>query len=219
MTNTRSLVPIEEVRDAPEVAIEMDDLLLDRCEKHGVPALRFWESSTYFVVMGRSGKAEEEVWTQTCIEDGVPILTRSSGGGTVLQGPGCLNYALVLPFDFHPDFHSILGTTAWVMDRIQRAIDHLVPGVAIKGVSDLAMLRDNTWLKVSGNAQRRRYRSFLFHGTFLHHFDLDKISTYLKLPLRQPRYRHCRTHHAFVANLDISADTIVKSFLDSIKLN
>src|ERR671925_413734 len=79
--------------DSPEHNLAFDDTLLDsECA-----TLRFWESRCHFVVLGRSGRPEQEVNMPACETAGIPVLRRSSGGGTVLQGPGCLNYALVLP--------------------------------------------------------------------------------------------------------------------------
>src|SRR5690606_41854826 len=42
--------------------------------------LRFWESPTHFVVLGVSGRLDEELDLETCRRDGLPILRRGSGG-------------------------------------------------------------------------------------------------------------------------------------------
>ena len=44
----------------------------------------------------------QDVDEAACQADGVPILRRSSGGGTVLLGRGCLLYSLVLSYDRSP---------------------------------------------------------------------------------------------------------------------
>src|SRR5204863_6569004 len=108
---------------------------------------------------------------------------RCSGGGAVLQGPGCLNYSLVLRLDSHPALHTVTGTNRFVMERNRAALESfLIRGtppqealfsksdignwkseIAVRGHTDLA-LGDH---KFSGNAQRRRRRAVLFHGTFL----------------------------------------------------
>lgn len=58
--------------------------------------LRFWEPSEFCVVLGKSRKAEMDVQRGFCEHDGVQICRRESGGGTVVLGPGCLCYSLVL---------------------------------------------------------------------------------------------------------------------------
>ena len=84
---------------SPQENIHLDEELLLKTElsKEG-ETLRFWESKEYFVVIGRSGKAEEECHLDRCSRDGIKIVQRLSGGGTVLQGPGCLNYSLILSY-------------------------------------------------------------------------------------------------------------------------
>ena len=46
----------------PEENLTFDDSLLDR----GHETLRFWESAVHFVVLGRSGRVEEEVNVAAC---------------------------------------------------------------------------------------------------------------------------------------------------------
>ncbi|MHC4886833.1 MAG: lipoyl protein ligase domain-containing protein, partial [Planctomycetota bacterium] len=74
--------------------------LLDRemeIMARGKPHAYLWETDQRAVVMGVSGKAEREAQVQACKEDGIPILKRRSGGGTVLLGPGVLCWGVALP--------------------------------------------------------------------------------------------------------------------------
>ena len=65
-------------------------------ERRGREVLRFWELPTLAVVLGSGGSVAIDVNVAACDADGVPILRRASGGGTVLLGPGCLCFSLVL---------------------------------------------------------------------------------------------------------------------------
>jgi len=58
--------------------------------------LRVWEAQKYFVVLGHSNRIAAEVEIEACERRAIPVLRRMSGGGAVLQGPGCLNYSLIL---------------------------------------------------------------------------------------------------------------------------
>ena len=58
--------------------------------------LRFWEPNKPFVVVGYANQAAREVDLEACRKLGIPVFRRCTGGGTVLQGPGCLNYSLDL---------------------------------------------------------------------------------------------------------------------------
>ena len=111
----------------PQENIAFDEVLLCLAEKHsGGEYLRFWESSKIFIVMGLIGRAEVDVNSIHTQEDNIPVLRRSSGGGTVLQGPGCLNYALVLSKQKHPPSSMIYvnhmnGSAAKVIEALRQA--------------------------------------------------------------------------------------------------
>src|ERR1044071_4819214 len=83
----------EDSSRAPVENLACDEALLDECESSDVPGfVRFWESSSYFVVLGYGKHLEQEVFSEVCAQENIPILRRCSGGGTVVQGPGCFNY-------------------------------------------------------------------------------------------------------------------------------
>lgn len=63
-------------------------------------------------------------------------------------------------------------------------------------------------LKFSGNAQRRRKQTLLFHGTLLLNFDLPLIGELLPMPSKEPDYRHHRAHQEFLINLQVPAEAI-----------
>jgi lipoate-protein ligase A len=80
-------------------------------------------------------------------------------------------------------------------------------GVEVRGHTDLAI----GGLKFSGNAQRRRKRFLLFHGTFLLDFDLGAVEKYLRLPSKQPDYRRNRSHADFLTNLGVPAGSLKRA--------
>ena len=195
---------------SPAENLAMDEALLDNAETGSQEeVLRFWESSTPFVVVGYANKIASEVNIAACESGGIPILRRCSGGGTVVQGPGCLNYALVLRITDDGPTRNITAANHFIMERNRTAIssiDNLPPpmNLSVRGHTDL-VLND---LKFSGNSQRRRKRFLLFHGTFLHSFDLGLVSELLRLPSTQPDYRANREHAEFVTNLSVPPDLI-----------
>lgn len=192
---------------APAENLACDEALLDEAEGQGGSAvIRFWESSVPFVVLGYANKVAEEVGVSACRELGIPILRRCSGGGTVVQGPGCLNYAVVLRMDAAPGLQSITGTNQFVMERTRRALARALNcPVTVEGHTDLAVGD----LKFSGNAQRRKRDWLLFHGTvLLQEFDLGLIARVLLQPPRQPDYRRRREHGEFVTRLALGRAAI-----------
>jgi len=192
---------------SPEGNLALDEYLLHDCEHNNGPqVLRFWEPTQYFVVLGRSKKVEKEVVIANCQRDNIPIYRRISGGGTVLQGPGCLNFSLILHQD-HPELKHIQSTNQSIMQAHAEALSPLFPSIQVQGITDLAI--EN--LKCSGNAQRRLKRSLLFHGVFLCQFDLSKIEKYLTIPVQQPAYRENREHLDFLRQLKCSTAEIKAS--------
>lgn len=185
--------------DDPAENLACDEALLEWAERENPEqgVLRFWESTKPFVVVGHAGKVAHEVHLDFCERAGVPVLRRVTGGGSVLQGPGCWNYSLVLPMTFDPGLASIHESNHWVMTRNAQVLGNLLrKPVEIQGPSDLA-IGD---LKISGNAQRRKRRWILFHGTILREMDIELIERTLAMPPKEPEYRRGRTHGDFLLN-------------------
>ena len=177
--------------------LALDEALLQSAEEtEGGEVFRMWELPSPAVVLGAGGSMAIDVNIAACEADGVPILRRASGGGTVLIGPGCLCFSLVLAYDSAADLEDIRASNRYVLGRVAIALRPLA-AARFEGTSDLAV----NSLKVSGNAQQRKRRHFLHHGTIRCGFDLGLSEKYLPPPERQPEYRRNRAHTAFVANL------------------
>ncbi len=69
--------------------------------------LRFWEPADYAVVLGASRRLQSDVRVEDCRADGVPVLRRTSGGGTVVVGPGTLNVSVILPESAAPGLNTV----------------------------------------------------------------------------------------------------------------
>jgi lipoate---protein ligase len=186
-----------------------DEALLEACDSGtGPEVLRFWEPEQHFVVLGYANKAAIEADLEGCRERNIPVLRRCSGGGAVLQGPGCFNYSLILKFEDSPALQSITDANCSIMTRNRDALSALMgQSVSIQGTTDLTV----GGLKFSGNSQRRKKRSLLFHGTFLVSFDLELVQACLRRPSKEPDYRQERSHLEFLTNLKTSSTNIKTS--------
>ncbi len=213
--------------DMPAENLACDEALLDLCEREGVEILRFWESHQHFVALGYGNRVASEVNVEECQRRGIPILRRCSGGGTVVQGPGCLNYNLTLRIPESGPLTTVTGTNEFVMERNRTALEGILAArVSVQGHTDLAFANkvrravsapgvegtdgsrrgEDTaphprWFKFSGNAQRRRRHALMFHGAILYDFDLSLIDALLRFPSAQPDYRASRSHAEFVRNI------------------
>src|SRR5438309_12096554 len=99
----------------PAENLACDETLLDWCDEGAGPELlRFWEPQQHFVVIGYSNHAERVVSVAACRERGIPILRRCAGGGTVLQGPGSLNYLLIRRIESNSVLETVTCTNRFV---------------------------------------------------------------------------------------------------------
>ena len=184
--------------DTPEENLAMDEAILDAVESGKSPAtLRFWECPVRFVVIGSAQSLHREVHGEHCAADGVPVLRRCTAGGCVLQGPGSLNYALMLPYAEFPETQDLHQSYCFILHRMSDALESLGVPARHEGICDLAV----SGLKVSGNAQRRKRHAFLHHGTLLYRADREGMARYLREPQDRPDYRGGRSHRDFVGEL------------------
>jgi lipoate-protein ligase A len=188
--------------------LALDEALLQQAEDgNGGPMLRLWELPSFAVVLGASGRLAEDIHVEACRADGVAIARRSSGGGTVLIGPGALNVTVVLPTGAAPSPPAVDTAQRFVLDRIAGTLRDRGIAAEVQGSGDLTI----AGRKFSGSAQRRLRGHFLVHASVLYAFPLERISRYLALPLRQPAYRAGRTHEAFLTNLGLPVAALVEA--------
>lgn len=181
--------------------LALDEALLLQAEQGLHPeVLRLWEHPRPAVILGSGGVLSEEVHEESCCRDRVPILRRSSGGGTVLLGKGCLLFSLILPYERSPELQHVTSSYQFILERIAS----IVESTSLEGVSDLGW----NGVKISGNSQQRKRNHLLHHGTFLYDFDVSLFARYLKHPNRQPEWRNQRAHSEFVQNVPMSGETL-----------
>lgn len=186
-------------QQASQAALQLalDEALLMSAEAGEIgPSLRTWELPNPTVVLGRSSKVEQETDRTLCDQHGIEIYRRCSGGASIVGGPGCLMYSLVLSQAVHPQIGKIDGAHAFVMSHVLAAVRQQLPEIELQGICDL------TWQnrKFSGNALRVTRGHVLYHGTMLHTADLDLIARCLDFAPRQPDYRQGRDHQSFLTN-------------------
>jgi lipoate---protein ligase len=180
-------------------------LLIEADAGRGRPTLRFWEPAGFAVVLGASCRLQADVRLDHCRADGVPTLRRTSGGGTVVVGPGTLNVTVILPESAAPGLKTVEGAHHYVLDWIARAIRNAGPALALEGRGDLVI----DGRKCGGSAQRRLRHWFMVHCSILHDFPIERIERYLTIPQRQPEYRQGRDHRDFLRNLGLPRNILV----------
>jgi lipoate---protein ligase len=189
--------------------VALDEALLVEAEERGGAAiLRIWELGHLAVVLGASCRLRENVRIDACRAEVVEIARRSSGGGTVVIGPGALNFSVCLPIDVAPDLKSVDTAQRYVLTRTLEAIKAKgVPKAEMLGSGDLTL----EGRKFSGSAQRRLRHHVLVHASILYDFDVEAIDRYTLMPPRRPVYRDDRPHADFVANLPLPRHCLVSA--------
>ncbi len=213
--------------DDPAENLALDEaLLLDSigfdAGPHGpTEILRLWEPRRMMVVVGRSTKIADEVDLDRCRQDDLPVLRRTSGGASVVLGPGCLVFSLVVSFRQRPELVSLERSHGFVLSAVAASLGRYADNIVRQGTSDLALRfqaegsRTERDQKFSGNSMSRRRDAMLYHGTLLYDFPLPQISRYLRTPQRQPEYRAGRSHEAFVTNFPCGSSQLKTALVDA----
>lgn len=176
--------------------------------------LRVWEFSQPVVVAGRSSRIREEIDVDYCQAMKMPILRRCTGGASVVAGPGCLMYSVVLDHAVHEGLRKIDAAHHYVMSRVLAAVQQQIPSASLQGICDL------TWqnCKCSGNSLRVTRDRILYHGTVLYNFDLGMLSRCLLKAPRQPDYRAGRDHATFVTNVPLDSIRLAEHLVDKFEV-
>lgn len=191
----------------PQENILYDEVLLHLAEKGSLEeVLRFWESPELFVCLGRICDENDDLKADEISRDGIAVLRRCSGGGTVLQGQGCLNYSLVLSKSRNRQVADLRCCYRMILNKVIDALRQLNVQAVFQPISDIALA--DSQKKISGNAQKRAKEFILHHGTILYDFDLECIERYLRVPKDVPKYRKGRSHLDFVDNVPLAAGVI-----------
>lgn len=192
---------VPQASDDPAMLLALDEAWLTAAEAGEVgPSLRTWEFPSPTVVLGRSSKVDRETDRDYCDRHGIEIYRRCSGGASIVGGPGCLMYSVVLSIERDPHIAKIDAAHEFVMEKVLAASRRQLPDVQLQGICDL------TWqnCKFSGNALRLTRGHVLYHGTILYAADLDLIGHCLDFAPRQPEYRDGRDHQSFITNAPLS---------------
>lgn len=152
------------------------------------------------IVLGISGKPERLVHEEAAAADGVPLIKRFSGGGTVYVDGDCVMVSLLCARDALP------GVDAFprpIMRWSERFYEGVFPPSA------RFSLQEHDYCigprKVGGNAQSIIRGRWLHHTSFLWRVKGDVMERYLKMPDRAPEHRAGRSHADFLAPLSSAA--------------
>jgi len=173
-----------EVNDA-FTNMAIDEAIVTALIKGLVPnTLRFYQWKPSAVSVGRFQDVSNEIQIENCRRQGVDIVRRITGGGTVYHdSQGEITYSVIAK-------EKDIGTTD-VFQAYTTICNGLIEAAKILGVKadfnpgdpkncpNIAIQGK----KISGSAQFHKGGVLLQHGTFLIETDLEKMFTFLRVPV------------------------------------
>ena len=209
---------IESLSDpADHLALDEAALLLadDESAPNWGDTIRTWQFDHPVVVVGRSTRVGDEVDREFCEANDIPIFRRCSGGASIVGGPGCMMYSVVISLEKTLGARKIDEAHQYVMSRVLAAVRKQVDAATWQGTCDLT----HEDRKFSGNSLRIARTHLLYHGTILFGSDLQLLARCLCHAPRQPDYRRSRDHHEFVTNVSIDPTELQKDLLEQFGVN
>ena len=158
--------------------------------------VRVWRPKSTIVVLGRSQKAEKEIFLEATQKDSIPIFKRHGGGGCVILDENCICIALRYKRDGKhndTDFlkHSSLGVQLFLKETYDLDVE-------IKENYDL-LLNGRKFL----GASLYMPKGYCYYSAVML-FDreaMNQINKYLSMPSKEPKHREGRTHEDFLIPL------------------
>ncbi|KAI9917223.1 hypothetical protein PsorP6_012414 [Peronosclerospora sorghi] len=156
--------------------------------------------STATIVIGISGKPAQVLHEDAVKRDGIPVLKRFSGGGTVIVDHNTLFTTFICKQEDFPHVRPFpRDIMAWSERFFSPFFSRMCPP------ERKFALREDDYVfsdrKVGGNAQSLSRGRWLHHTSFLWDFNPRNME-YLTNPARQPTYREQRRHVDFLSPLE-----------------
>lgn len=152
----------------------IDEALTETVAAGGQPTMRFYQWNPSAVSIGYFQSLSQEVNEEAC--KGVSIVRRRTGGGAVYHDMlGEITYSVIAPESM---FQGITESYQEICGWIIRSLGNLGIHAEFKPINDVLV----KGRKLSGNAQTRRNKVLLQHGTILYDVDVDKMFSVLRVP-------------------------------------
>lgn len=187
------------------LAIE-NDLLLKT--QKGQRQLFLYQNSPC-VVIGRFQNPWIECNIAKMVKQGVPLLRRQSGGGTVYHDEGNLNFSFIADRSLH--------SQSFNHELVVQALKQMGVIAYATARGDIR-LSDGTERKISGSAFKQKKDQAFHHGTMLITSDLDKLNSYITSNKQNMESKSIASVRSQVANISESHCSVTKEkFIQSLQ--
>ena len=176
MTETWRLLKTQKNTAAMNMAIDRA-VMISNSKNEVPPTVRFYTWKPSAISIGYFQSLEEEVDLDNCKKFGVDYVRRITGGGAVFHEEE-LTYSIVIP-ESHPQIpKNIMKSYSRICGAVIKGLKNLSIESEYKPINDIIV----NGKKISGNAQTRKIKTVLQHGTVLTDVNVDKMFSVLKVP-------------------------------------
>ncbi|MFH1587423.1 MAG: biotin/lipoate A/B protein ligase family protein [Candidatus Diapherotrites archaeon] len=155
----------------------IDEAIVQNHLENQVPTVRFYGWKPSAISIGYFQSLEEEVALERCDEFGVDYVRRITGGGAVFHDLE-LTYSFVCSEKSGIVSRNIQESYEKIGNSLIMGFDELGLKAQFVPLNDIAV----NGKKISGNAQTRRNKCVLQHGTILLDVDVERMFSMLKVP-------------------------------------
>lgn len=152
-------------------------ILVAHSQQKVPPTVRFYGWNPPAISIGYFQKLTDEIDLQACKQYGVDYVRRITGGGAVFHEDE-VTYSIVIREDHPQVSKNVLESYGLICQAIINGLSHLNVKSSYAPINDI--LVNNK--KISGNAQTRKYKTVLQHGTVLTNVDVEKMFQILQVP-------------------------------------
>jgi len=152
-------------------------VLVANSEEKVPPTIRFYTWSPPAISIGYFQSLAEEIDLEKCRSLGVEYVRRITGGGAVFH-ENELTYSIVIPEDHKEIPRNIMDSYARICGAVMKGLKNLEIDSNYAPINDIIA----GGKKISGNAQTRKLKTVLQHGTVLMDVDVEKMFSVLRVP-------------------------------------
>jgi lipoate-protein ligase A len=157
------------------------------------PVWMLWQADKC-AMLGSNQIANAEIDLRAAEREGVRIVRRASGGGTIFADLGTLLYTVILPYN-GDDVKRL--ERLFVAGPVVRALNEMGIDAQAEGRNDISVKGK----KISGLAQYLSRNRLCTHGSLLYDTDLDALSRILRPDEEKIRSKALRSARGRVANI------------------
>jgi len=160
----------------------------------GGPVMMIWRTDKCAMIGGNQ-IVEAEIDIGFARRQGIQIVRRSSGGGTIFTDSGALLYTVIQPLRTDCDPQEI--ARVHVAEPVAAALNKMGVPAKIEGRNDILVDQK----KVSGFAQYARHGRLCTHGSLLYDTDLEMLAGVLRADEEKIHSKALRSIRSRVTNI------------------